>query len=334
MNELVLDVKNLRVASGDLAAVRGLDLAIAKGQRVGLVGESGSGKSMTALGIMGLLPAGWSATGSAVHDGVDLLTLPDAALAARRGKTISMIFQDPMMALNPVRRVGRQVTDVIRRHLGLDKAQARERVLQLFREMRLPRPEQILRAYPHELSGGQRQRIMIATAVACSPALIIADEPTTALDVTVQKEVLRLLDRTVEDSQSALLLITHSLPVVASMCEMVGVMYGGTLVEFGPIGLVFGAPRHPYTEALLRSQPTPDNYDFSVDSRLPFIAGSVPPLRRMPAGCPFRNRCVRALDGCEQRPPLEFLGGRDRLVACWNPSGSIVTAIDMEATKR
>lgn len=327
MTEFVLDVENLRVASGELAAVRGVSLAIEKGQRVGLVGESGSGKSMTALGIMGLLPPGWAATGTARHDGVDLLTLSDAALASRRGRTISMVFQDPMMALNPVRRVGHQVTDVIRRHHGLDRGTARDRVLELFSEMRLPRPEQILRAYPHELSGGQRQRIMIATAVACSPSLIIADEPTTALDVTVQKEVLKLLDRTVKEHESALLLITHSLPVVASMCEMVGVMYGGTMVEFGTVGRVFGDPRHPYTHALLRSQPTLDNYDFSPDSRLPYIAGAVPALRNMPAGCPFRNRCHRALERCGERPTLEEMGGEGRVVACWNPETAVTKAV-------
>lgn len=318
MTSYVLDVRGLRVHSGAVAAVRGVDLQIEKGQRVGLVGESGSGKSMTALGVMGLLPSDWSASGEVAHDGVDLVKLTDSQLAARRGRTLSMIFQDPMMALNPVRRVGQQVMDVLQRHLGLTDAAAHARVLELFEGMRLPRPEQLVRAYPHQLSGGQRQRVMIAIATACSPSLIIADEPTTALDVTVQKDVLRLLDRTVDERGSALLLITHALPVVASMCEMVGVMYGGCLVEFGPVVEVFSSPRHPYTAALLRSQPTLDNYDFSPESRLPFIAGSVPALRDLPSGCAFRNRCAQASDACAVRPSL-VVGRAGASVACWNP---------------
>ncbi|WP_321779800.1 ABC transporter ATP-binding protein [Schaalia cardiffensis] len=311
----ILSVRDLRVASGDRAAVRGVDFEIRRGERVGLVGESGSGKSMTALSIMGLLPPSWTATGSVIHDGADLLTMNEKELADRRGRTISMVFQDPMLALNPVRRVGAQVADVLRRHEHLPRAEAERRVIRLFEEMGLPRAEHLKDAYPHQLSGGQRQRVMIATAVACSPDLIIADEPTTALDVTVQKRVLRLLNRTVEERGSALFLITHSLPVVAATCRKVGVMYGGTLVEFGDVQAVLGAPRHPYTRALLRSQPVLDPENFHPSSRLPFIRGSVPSLKDMPEGCPFSNRCDEAHETCNRRPPTLTVDGVR--VACW-----------------
>ncbi|MGV8845317.1 ABC transporter ATP-binding protein [Tessaracoccus sp.] len=324
MTNLVLDARNVRVYRDHLAAVRGVDLAIQAGQRVGLVGESGSGKSMTALGLMGLLPAGWSASGEALHDGVDLLSQTDKQLSKRRGRTMSMVFQDPMSALNPTKRVGRQVTEVIQRHSQASRVEAKARALSLFMEMQLPRPEQLFKSYPHQLSGGQRQRVMIAIALACSPSLIIADEPTTALDVTVQKDVLKLLDARVADHGSALLLITHALPVVAAMCEVVGVMYGGTIVEYGPVSTVFAHPRHPYTAALLKSQPTLDNYDFSVDSRLPYIPGSVPPLGEMPSGCPFRNRCERVTDVCAERPQLERRDA-DSSVACWHPMDERLT---------
>ncbi|WP_235821217.1 ABC transporter ATP-binding protein [Actinomyces mediterranea] len=315
-SESILRVSDLYVSHGDRTAVRGVGFEILRGERVGLVGESGSGKSMTALSIMGLLPAGWRASGSVVHGDDELLTMSEKELADRRGRTISMVFQDPMLALNPVRRVGKQVADVLRRHQRLSKTQADHRVVELFEEMGLPRPHQLADAYPHQLSGGQRQRVMIATAVACSPDLIIADEPTTALDVTVQKRVLKLLNRTVEEHESALFLITHSLPVVAAMCEKVGVMYGGTIVEFGDVQDVLGRPQHPYTRALLRSQPVLSEENFRPDSRLPFIAGSVPSLKDMPEGCAFSNRCDEARALCRRRPPvIERAGVR---IACWN----------------
>ncbi len=311
-----IEARDLVVRSENLVAVRGVSFAVPAGGRMGLVGESGSGKTLTALGLVGLLPAGWRATGSVLHDGVDLLTQPDRTLARRRGRTISMVFQDPLSALDPVRRVGAQVARVVRRHTDASKAAAGRQVIDLFRTMKLPRPEQLARAYPHELSGGQRQRIMIAMALACYPQLIIADEPTTALDVTVQKEVLRLLLAAVRDRGCALLMITHDLPVIAAMCETVAVMYAGRIVEMGPVREVFSSPCHHYTRGLLDSQPTMDNIALDGSSRLVSIPGLVPPLDRLPGGCAFHPRCAAATETCATSVP-DFTG--DWPVACWHP---------------
>jgi len=281
-----------------------------------VVGESGAGKSLTALAIMGLLQPGWRAEGQVLHDGVDLTKISDKAFSSRRGRTLSMVFQDPLSALNPTQRIGAQITGVLRRHTRVSRDEARRQALDLLVQMRLPRPEQMLRAYPHELSGGQRQRVMIAIALACYPQLIIADEPTTALDVTVQKQVLRLLDGAVKERGCALLMITHDLPVVAAMCDYVLVMYGGRVVEEGPVATVFRTPRHPYTKGLLESQPTLDNIGLDGTGRLPSIRGSVPPLHAMPSGCAFRTRCDRADGRCETVPVLE---GTESRAACWHP---------------
>lgn len=316
MTAPVLDVHDLVVRRDEMRAVRGVDLQIMPGQRVGIVGESGAGKSLTALAIMGLQPEGWAVEGEIRHDGTDLAAISDQAFSTRRGRTLSMIFQDPLSALNPTKRVGEQITWVIRRHTAATAQQAHNQALDLLTQMKLPRPQQLMRSFPHQLSGGQRQRIMIAMAVACYPQLIIADEPTTALDVTVQKEVLRLLDAAVKDRGSALLLITHDLPVVAAMCDHVAVMYGGRVVEHGPVHEVFRRPRHPYTRGLLDSQPTMDNIEVGADVRLPYIKGTVPPLHDMPSGCAFRPRCDRAKAQCEQTPELTGPGSQ---VACWFP---------------
>jgi ABC-type dipeptide/oligopeptide/nickel transport system ATPase component len=220
-----------------------------------------------------------------------------------------MVFQDPLSSLNPVRRVGDQIAWVIRRHTGADRREAERQTLDLVRQMKLPRPEQIVRAYPHEISGGQRQRIMIAMALACYPQLIIADEPTTALDVTVQKQVLRLLNAAVRERNSALLMITHDLPIIAAMCDTVAVMYAGRIVEMGPVGEVFRTPRHHYTRGLLESQPTMDNIALDGSSRLVSIPGMVPPLHR-PA---HRLRLPSALSGGDRRLPRRDAGtGRGR----------------------
>ncbi|MCR6030734.1 ATP-binding cassette domain-containing protein [Nocardioides sp. zg-579] len=322
--DLVLDVRNLVVRTSDLTAVRGVDIQVRRGQRVGIVGESGAGKSLTALAVMGLLQPGWRTEGEVHHDGVDLTTISDRSFSGRRGRTLSMVFQDPLSALNPTKRVGAQITAVIRRHLKVSREEARAQALDLLAQMNLPRPEQMLRAYPHELSGGQRQRIMIAMAVACYPQLIIADEPTTALDVTVQKQVLRLLDHAVSERGSALLMITHDLPVIAAMCDHVVVMYGGRVIEEGPVDVVFRSPRHPYTRGLLDSQPTLDNIELEGTTRLPSIPGSVPPLHLMPTGCPFRTRCARADARCEVVPVLT---GEDSRAACWHPERTDAMAV-------
>ncbi|MBL8595230.1 MAG: ABC transporter ATP-binding protein [Devosia sp.] len=312
-----IEVKDLVVSNGDVTAVRGVSFTIPQGGRMGLVGESGSGKSMTALALMGLLPMGWNTHGNILHDGVDLVTQSDKALSSRRGRTLSMVFQDPLSSLNPVRRVGDQISSVIRRHTGADKRVAEAQTIELIKQMNLPRPEQLVRAYPHEISGGQRQRIMIAMALACYPQLIIADEPTTALDVTVQKQVLRLLNGAVRDRGSALLMITHDLPIIAAMCDTVAVMYAGRIVEIGPVQEVFRNPRHHYTRGLLDSQPTMDNIALDGSSRLVSIPGMVPPLHSLPTGCAFNPRCPAASDKCRETMPE--LGTDGINAACWHP---------------
>ncbi len=312
-----LRVTDLIVRRGELTAVRGVSFTVGAGQRVGIVGESGAGKSLTALAVMGLLPVGWRTSGSVLHDGVELTTQSDRSLARRRGRTLSMIFQDPMSALNPTKRVGVQITSVIRRHTNASADQAWAQALELMEQMKLPRTDSLMRSFPHTLSGGQRQRIMIAMALACYPRLIIADEPTTALDVTVQKQVLSLLDGAVSERGSALLMITHDLPVIAAMCDTVAVMYGGRIVEMGSTDRVFRAPRHHYTQGLLKSQPTMDNIELDGTSRLPSIPGMVPPLTDMPSGCSFHPRCNAATEMCAQRMP-ELDDGATR-VACWHP---------------
>jgi peptide/nickel transport system ATP-binding protein len=312
-----LEVRNLAVGNGYVTAVRGVSFTIPQGGRMGLVGESGSGKSMTALALMGLLPMGWGATGNVLHDGVDLVTQSDKALSRRRGRTLSMVFQDPLSSLNPVRRVGDQISWVIRHHTRVDRHTAEQQTVELLRQMNLPRPEQLVRSYPHEISGGQRQRIMIAMALACYPQLIIADEPTTALDVTVQKQVLRLLNSAVSERGSALLMITHDLPIIAAMCDTVAVMYAGRIVEIGPVQEVFRHPRHHYTRGLLDSQPTMDNIALDGSSRLISIPGMVPPLHDLPRGCAFNPRCPAATDKCRAEMP-ELDGGELRS-ACWHP---------------
>ncbi|KQU95669.1 ABC transporter ATP-binding protein [Devosia sp. Root105] len=312
-----IEVKNLEVTNGDVTAVRGVSFTIPQGGRMGLVGESGSGKSMTALALMGLLPMGWSTHGSILHDGVNLVSQSDKALSSRRGRTLSMVFQDPLSSLNPVRRVGDQISSVIRRHTGVDRKIAEAQTIELIKQMNLPRPEQLVRAYPHEISGGQRQRIMIAMALACYPQLIIADEPTTALDVTVQKQVLRLLNGAVRDRGSALLMITHDLPIIAAMCDTVAVMYAGRIVEIGPVQEVFRNPRHHYTRGLLDSQPTMDNIALDGSSRLVSIPGMVPPLHSLPTGCAFNPRCPAATDKCREAMPE--LGSDGVSAACWHP---------------
>lgn len=314
MNEPAIEVQDLVVGNGALVAVRGVSFQISAGGRMGLVGESGSGKTLTALAMMGLLPMGWSSQGQLLHDGADLVGQTEVQMSRRRGRTMSMVFQDPLSALDPVRRVGHQITSVIRRHTGAGRAEATDQAIALFEQMNLPRPAQLLRAYPHELSGGQRQRVMIAIALSCYPQLMIADEPTTALDATVQKQVLRTLDSAVRERGTALLMITHNLPIIAAICDTVAVMYAGRIVEAGPVAEVFRQPKHPYTLGLLRSQPTMDNIALDGSSRLPSIPGVVPPLDDLPDGCAFHPRCEFASDKCRSEVPKAVAG-----VACWHP---------------
>ena len=311
----LLSVRDLRVKVGGFEAVAGIDFDIADGGRVGLVGESGAGKSLTAMAIAGLLPEGAEATGEVLFGGENLLAKSESQFAKYRGSRIAMVFQDPMTALNPLMRVGNQVAESLVRHQGMSKRDAQAQAVEMLERVGLPDPAEKARAYPHELSGGQRQRVMISAAIACGPELLIADEPTTALDATIQAEILELLADLVRSEDMALLIITHDLPVVSSQCEEVIVLYGGKVMEKGDARTLFSNPRHPYSAGLLRSQPNPPGAAGKVH-RLPVIQGVVPPLGEFPSGCPFRDRCERATDECRETPPATT--GRTTSW-CWHP---------------
>jgi oligopeptide/dipeptide ABC transporter ATP-binding protein len=314
---LQLEVTDLRVEiaghQGVVRPIDGVSLEIAPGEAVGLVGESGSGKSMTLKSILGLLPPDAKVTsGSVVFDGTDLTRLSQSRLNKVRGRRIAMIFQEPMSALNPVMRVGNQIAEGPRVHLGMSRAQSVERAIDLMRRVGIPEPERRFRAYPHEFSGGMRQRVMIAMALSCDPELILCDEPTTALDVTIQDQILRLLIRLCRESGTSLMFVTHDLPVVAQVCHKVAVMYAGRIVERGTVSEVFTQPLHPYTLDLLRSAPDVDDPGQSL---VP-IPGSPPSLVSPPSGCRFHPRCQFAEDDCKVTDPrLRLLEG-DRATAC------------------
>jgi len=315
----VLEVEDLSVAfatdAGVVDVVGSVGFSVAAGETVGIVGESGCGKSVTALAIMGLLPrpAGVVTGGSIRFDGVELRTLEPDARARYRGRTMSMVFQEPMTALNPVQRIDRQLFEAIRlvapKASGVDLTR---RAIALLSEVGIPAPESRLANYPHELSGGMRQRVLIAMALACRPRLLIADEPTTALDVTIQAQILELIARLQREHGTAVILITHDLGVIAEIADDVVVMYAGRVVEHAKVGPLFANPRHPYTRGLLHSIP---RLDREPRTRLPAIAGVVPALSEMPVGCRFRNRCEHAEARCEVEPALEATG-KGSLVAC------------------
>jgi oligopeptide/dipeptide ABC transporter ATP-binding protein len=320
MNAPILEVRDLhvRIATrrGVVRAVDGVSFDVSRGEAVGLVGESGSGKSMTLRAILGVLPPEARATaGQIVLDGTDLLQLNQASLNRMRGPKISMIFQEPMSALNPVMRVGWQIAEGPQVHLGYNRSRAAERALELMRRVGIPDPERRFRAYPHEFSGGMRQRVMIAIALACEPEIILCDEPTTALDVTIQDQILRLLARLCRESGVSLVFVTHDLPVVAQICQQIAVMYGGQLVERGDVRDVLLDPRHPYTLGLVRSAP---DFEYVRESLLP-IPGAPPSLISPPSGCRFHPRCEFAEEDCRMtETPLRLLpGGRE--TACLYP---------------
>jgi oligopeptide/dipeptide ABC transporter ATP-binding protein len=312
-----LEVRDLHVQiasrRGTVRAVDGVSLGVAGGEALGLVGESGSGKSMTLRAILGVLPPEAKVTsGQILLDGVDLVPLSNSDLNQIRGPKMSMIFQEPMSALNPVMRVGAQIAEGPRIHLGYSRARAAERALELMRRVGIPDPERRFRAYPHEFSGGMRQRVMIAIALSCDPEFILCDEPTTALDVTIQDQILRLLARLCAESGVSLIFVTHDLPVVAQLCQRVAVMYGGQLVETGAVREVLLEPRHPYTLGLVRSAPDVEE----VRESLVPIPGSPPSLVNPPSGCRFHPRCKFAEEDCKVLPtPLRELPG-DRATAC------------------
>jgi peptide/nickel transport system permease protein len=307
-----LTVRDLSVAietpHGRIAPVAGVSFDVAPGETLAIVGESGSGKSLTATSLLGLLPPTAAATGTASFDGRDLLALSDAELRKLRGNRIAMIFQDPMSSLNPVHTVGAQVVEAIRAHRSLSATAARAEALSLFRRVGIADPERRLDAYPHELSGGMRQRVMIAIAVANRPALLIADEPTTALDATIQAQILDLLADLRQEVGLSLIFITHNLGIVAEIADRVVVMYAGCVVEQGPVAEVFAAPLHPYTKALLAAVPRDDTTPVPIQ-------GTVPPPHQFPEGCRFHPRCPRATAACHEAQTLRELTP-GRLVAC------------------
>ena len=315
----VLGVRGLRThfftRDGVVKAVDGVDLSLERGKVLGLVGESGSGKSVTGLSIVGLIdPPGRVVEGSVRLDGRELVGLTPSELQEVRGRQIAMIFQDPMMSLNPVLRVGTQLTMALRAHEPVDAGEVRRRSIDSLVRVGLPSPEQCLDAYPYQLSGGMRQRVAIAIAILHRPAVIIADEPTTALDVSIQGQILQEMQRLGADTGAALIWITHDLSVVSSLAHEIAVMYAGRIVEQGPADDVLSAPRHPYTRGLLDSVPG----DVAPGAPLAQIPGSIPALIDLPPGCAFRARCARADNACAAMPEIAACG-RGRAVRCVHP---------------
>ena len=315
----LLSVEDLSVTFGrgeqSFRAVDKVSFSVRPGQTVGLVGESGCGKSVTSLAIMGLLPKrGNSVTGRVDFEGTDLLSLSDAEMRDRRGKDIAMVFQDPLSSLNPVVPVGVQVTEVLERHRGMSRKAGMSVAADLLSRVGIPDPNRRIKDYPHQMSGGMRQRALIAIALACAPRLLIADEPTTALDVTIQAQILALLKELVEDTGTALIMITHDLGVVAGLCDEVNVLYGGRIVERGPRHPIFEQPRHPYTNGLLDSIPRLD----AVGERLTPIPGSVADNLPWDHACAFAPRCSRPIEVCTKVTP-ELVESGGRALRCHNP---------------
>ena len=313
--EALLDCRGLtvtfRVQEGDIRAVDGLDMSLVSGECLGVVGESGSGKSQSFLAMLGLLAPNGQATGSVRFQGEEVLNAPRERLNRFRGGEAAMIFQDALSALTPTMRVGEQLMEMVQVHQDATRQEARARALEVLESVRIPDAETRMRAYPFELSGGMRQRVMIAMALMCRPRVVIADEPTTALDVTVQAQILKLLSGLKRHGNSAMVMITHDLAVVAGICDRVMIMYAGQVMEIASVQRLFRAPGHPYTHGLLQSIPRLDD---RRDRPLPTIPGQPPDLSRIPEGCPFADRCPHVMDRCrETRPPLaEISPGHSR----------------------
>jgi peptide/nickel transport system ATP-binding protein len=318
----MLELDDVRVRIDGHEIIHIDQLALEPGSRLGLVGESGSGKTMTAKAIAGLLPDEAKVSGSVRFAGRELLTMDDRQLSEIRGRKIGFVFQDPARSLNPMMRIGRQVSEAIRLHTKLNKAAVADKVVELLEQVQLPDPAELARRYPHQLSGGQQQRVMIAAAIAADPELLVADEPTTALDVTVQEGILRLLISLSEQRQMSVLFVSHDLGVIRFVCDRVAVIYGGHVVETGRVEDVVANPRHRYTNALLAANPgMPKEGNFSafIGQRLQTIPGSVPPIGNFPTGCRFRNRCAYATGECTATPPPVTVGNGHRY-SCWNPA--------------
>lgn len=314
----LLEVSDLRLSIGDLELLKGINFKIESTERIGLIGESGSGKSLTALAVMGLLPQRAMLSGSVRLAGHELTTLDERDFANLRGDRIAMIFQEPMTSLNPLMRVGKQIGEVFRIHHHLSRKESDTQAISLLERVGFDQPAQQSRAFPHQLSGGQRQRVMIAMAVACNPDLILADEPTTALDVTVQAQVLELLVDLTAEQECALILISHDLAVVANVCDRIQVMYGGVIVESATTTELLRTPQHPYTRALLATSHGIEDLENESFGQLPTIPGVVAEAGRFPVGCPFRGRCERESERCISMPPET---GNSHWVKCWHPYG-------------
>ena len=305
MGKPILEIKGMRTSfkttKGWVEAIRGVDLHVEEGEILGIVGESGSGKSVTMKSVMGLLPDyGKVVSEGILYKGVDFTTLSEKELQKYRGSEIAMIFQDPMTAMNPLRKVGYHLTQVIRRYKNCSKAEAEKIGIEMLTQVGIPTPEARMKQYPHEFSGGMRQRALIAMALSCEPSLLIADEPTTALDVTIQAQILELLKKLHDENQMSIVIISHDMGVMANMCDRIVVMYGGIVVEEGTVDEIFYHAKHPYTKALLQSIPNPEK---GRDEKLQGIDGVPPSLYTMPKGCPFADRCTFATDRCREEMP-------------------------------
>ena len=315
----LLRVRDLRVAfetgDGTVNAVNGVDLAVDAGRSVAVVGESGSGKSQIMYAIMGLLAPNGGATGSVAFDGTELLGLDEAALNRVRASQIAMIFQDPMTSLNPYMRISRQMTEVLTLHKGMGRREALAEAVRLLEAMGVPEARARIGMYPHEFSGGMRQRVLIAMALLCRPRLLIADEPTTALDATVRAQIMRLLADVRSAFDTAVILVTHDLGIVAGNCDEMVVLYGGQVMESGPVEHIFAAPHHPYTRGLLDAVPRLDR----DDDRMPAIPGDPLDMSRLPAGCPYAARCPRVADRCRRERPAMERRASGRRIACHRP---------------
>lgn len=320
MSKPLLEVNDLRVSFfthvGEVQAVRGATFAVGAGEAVALVGESGCGKSVTAQSIMRLIPdpPGRIVGGSIMFQGQDLVKATERQMEEIRGKQIGMIFQDPMTSLNPTMTVGQQIMEGIMKHQGLSRKEAKKKAVEMLSLVGIPQPDRRVNQYPHEFSGGMRQRVMIAIALSCAPQLLIADEPTTALDVTIQAQIIELMKELKEKTGTSIILITHDLGVVAGLCSRVLVMYAGQIVESGPIREVFYHPRHPYTYSLLRAVP---RLDAKQKSRLVSIPGQPPDLINPPKGCGFAPRCEFAMRICLEKPPAETVLNEHHQARCW-----------------
>jgi oligopeptide transport system ATP-binding protein len=317
--EYILEVNDLKTSFythvGEVQAVRGVSFKLAKGDVFGIVGESGSGKSVTALSIIRLIDhPGKIKEGQIIFDGEDITTYSDSKMSNIRGDEIAMIFQDPMTSLNPVFRIRDQMVEVIRRHQKVSKKEATQKAIDMLELVGIPEPKGRIKSYPHEFSGGMRQRVMIATALSCNPKLLIADEPTTALDVTIQAQILDIMRDISTKLDTAIILITHDLGVIAETCKDMLVMYGGMPMEKGTVVDIFESPQHPYTVGLLKSVPRMDKHE---KGRLKPIPGSPPDLLAPPAGCPFSPRCPHTMQICTEQAPPMFKAGEGHTSACW-----------------